>query len=74
MKEANKQTNEPVQTRSRKSVISDRAKGDNIFSFGRALLLKLEARYTCGLAFAQGREEVFNTLIKSRLRMVHEVG
>ena len=73
-KQTNKQTNEPVQTGSRESV-SDWAKGDKAFSFGRVLLLKVEARYTCGLrAFAQGREEVFNTLIKSRLRIVHEVG
>ena len=72
--EKKNQTNKPVQTRSRKSV-SDWAKGDNDFSFGRALLLKVQACYTCGLrAFARGWEEVFNTLIKSRLRIVHEVG
>ena len=60
-KQTNKQTS-PYRS------VSDWAKGDNAFLFGRALLLKVEACYTCGLrAFAQGREKVFNTLIKSRL-------
>ena len=75
-KQTNKQTNKRARTDAEQGLsLSDWAKGDKAFSFGRALLLKVEARYTCGLrAFAQGREEVFNTLIKSRIRIVHEVG
>ena len=75
-KQTNKQTNKRARTDAEQGLsVSDWAKGDKAFSFGRAFLLIAEARYTCGLrAFAQGREEVFNTLIKSRLRIVHEVG
>ena len=76
-KQTNKQTNNKrARTDAEQGLsVSDWAKCDKAFSFGRAVLLKVEARYTCGLrAFAQGREEVFNTLIKSRLRIVHEVG
>ena len=63
-----KQTNKRARTDAEQEKRKRLAKGDNVFSFGRALLLKLEACYTCGLrAFAQGRKEVFNTLIKSRL-------
>ena len=71
-----KQTNKRARTDAEQGLsVSDWAKCDKAFSFGRAFLLIVEARYTCGLrAFAQGREEVFNTLIKSRLRIVHEVG
>ena len=75
-KQTNKQTNKRARTDAEQGLsVSDWAKCDKAFSFGRTVLLKVEARYTCGLrAFAQGREEVFNTLIKSRLRIVHEVG
>ena len=70
-----KQTSKRACTDAEQEERKQLAKGDNAFSFGRALLLKVEACYTCALrAFAQGREEVFNTLIKSRLRIVHEVG
>ena len=63
-KKTNKQTNKRARTDAEQGLsVSDWAKGDKAFSFGRAVLLKVEARYTCGLrAFAQGREEVFNTL------------
>ena len=71
-----KKTNKRARTDAEQGLsVSDWAKGDKAFSFGRALLLKVEARYTCGLrAFGQEREKVFNTLIKSRLRIVHEAG
>ena len=76
VKKTNKQTNKRARTDAEQGLsVSDWAKCDKAFSFGRTVLLKVEARYTCGLrAFAQGREKVFNTLIKSRLRIVHEVG
>lgn len=65
-----KQTNKRARTDAEQGLsVSDWAKGDKAFS------LKVEARYTCGLrAFGQEREKVFNTLIKSRLRIVQEVG
>lgn len=65
-----KQTNKQARTDAEQEKRKLLAKDDKAFSFGRALLLKVEACYTCGLrAFAPGREEIFNTLIKSRLRI-----
>ena len=65
-----KQTNKQARTDAEREKRKLLAKDDKAFSFGRALLLKVEACYTCGLrAFAPGREEIFNTLIKSRLRI-----
>ena len=63
--EKNKQTNKRARTDAEQGLsVSDWAKGDKAFLFGRALLLKVEARYTCGLiAFGQGREKVLNRLL-----------